>query len=82
MQQLSYEAPSSSSSSCSKEEEKAERWTEPPEHKCVAKQSSFKDAERIELFKKLRNQINKFKNEMYSQSDHNKLSPFKIDPSK
>ena len=43
---------------------------------------SFKDSEKIEIFKKLRNQINKFKNEMYTQSDHNKLPPFKQDPSK
>jgi hypothetical protein len=43
-----------------------QRWTEPADHKSVSKQSSFKDSERVELFKKLRNQINKFKNEMYS----------------
>ena len=54
------------------------------------KQVSFKEGkeskERIELFKKLRNQLNKIKNELFSQSDQDaedpKLSPFRLDPSK
>lgn len=58
-------------------------------HSNISAHNSFKESkeskERIELFKKLRNQLNKIKNELFSQTDQSinpKLSPFRLDPSK